>query len=88
MVITARANPIHTEEPLNLIRKYLRPEVDHLVADFTKLEAKLAQVAKRHLGRLADLTVDKQLIEAEIAHVKDEVARAERISKKIIDLVE
>lgn len=73
--------------PAWLIR-LIEPEVDDLVAKFTKLETGLGKVLTRHEGRVAALEAVKAEIHSEIEDTAAEIERAKRIAKRIIALVD
>lgn len=80
-------NYFYSWAPAWLIR-LIEPEVDDLVAKFTKLEKGLGKVLSRHEGRVAALDAVKAEIESEIVDTAAEIERAKRIAKRILALVD
>lgn len=69
------------------LQRLIQPEVDDVVAAFTKAEAKLQAVRSRHVTNHSVLQVVRDDIDAEIAETEAEIERAERIASRIAALV-
>lgn len=80
-------NFIYRFAPAWLIR-LIEPEVDDLVAKFTKLEKGLTKVLTRHESRVEMLNAVKAEIKSEIDDTKAEIDRAKRIAQRILALVD
>lgn len=65
----------------------IQPELDHLIADFTRLDRQFNKLIQRHLVRKADLNEARRFLDVEISAVEHELARTERVAAKIADLV-
>lgn len=70
-----------------VLQRLLRPEVDDLIATFTKLETKMQSVVQRHATAHSVLNSIKEQVEAEIEQTAAEIERAKRIAGRVADLV-
>lgn len=69
------------------LQRLIQPEVDDVVAAFSKAEAKLQAVRSRHVTNHSVLLAVRDDIEDEINDTVAEIERAERIAARIAKLV-